>query len=393
MTSRAIWIVGLLFQVMASGCGPEPRYSYGRDDLAGRGSYFRVRRDVRRCASPLCGGYFVAELNQPVTPCRDGTSQAECYVAEVDWTRLGPEGPALDRFRNTLLDGMAVVRAEVEPRVYGEFGDLGVLVVSEAWAAATATSPTGTFYRVYDTGLRCSTTPCFSLRADVLNAGDTEYLSGLDLAPVRAPAEQVALAEERLRSSAILVAGTPRMVPQTEPGGRDYQLVAAQFYLRTLGNPAVTCGGITGTPCPGNQICDVTLRGACQGADLSGVCVAPPDACAEIYQPVCGCDGRTYSNDCERLRARVQIDHEGPCGEGQACGGFTGGSCPDGQFCDITIPQACRGTDLSGICRVVGDACIEIYQPVCGCDGRTYANDCYRRAARVQLDHDGPCQP
>jgi hypothetical protein len=63
--------------------------------------------------------------------------------------------------------------------------------------------------------------------------------------------------------------------------------------------------------CLQSEYYDVT--GACGAPDLPGTCKPVPEFCFEIYKPVCGCDGRSYSNDCVRLHAQVQLDHAGPC--------------------------------------------------------------------------------
>ena len=203
------------------------------------------------------------------------------------------------------------------------------------------------------------------------------------------------------------------------------------------------CGGIAGIPCDDGQWCD-PAAGFCFGADIGGTCVETPELCDKTWKPVCGCDGKTYPNDCSRIVAMIAKDHDGECKgcppiackdpkipadtdgdgcddtcvcgtaikcapgylpkdtdgdgcddtcvpNGETCGGFIGVPCPTGQWCDPE-PGYCFGADISGICVTPTGLCAEIYKPVCGCDGKTYSNDCTRIAAKVAKDHEGACK-
>ncbi|MEM9849447.1 MAG: T9SS type A sorting domain-containing protein, partial [Bacteroidota bacterium] len=90
-------------------------------------------------------------------------------------------------------------------------------------------------------------------------------------------------------------------------------------------------------------------------------CIGEPDPdlnCIDVYEPVCGCDGLTYSNECYAQREGVLQ--------------WTTGECP------------CQGEPKDIDCAAV-------YEPVCGCDGMTYSNDCFAAAAGISSWTAGEC--
>jgi hypothetical protein len=72
-----------------------------------------------------------------------------------------------------------------------------------------------------------------------------------------------------------------------------------------------TCGGVTGAQCAKDLWCE-PMPGLC-GTPLVGTCARAPAFCTMDYNPVCGCDGKTHSNDCVRRNAKAGLRHVGAC--------------------------------------------------------------------------------
>ncbi|MEI9942400.1 MAG: Kazal-type serine protease inhibitor domain-containing protein [Pseudomonadota bacterium] len=154
------------------------------------------------------------------------------------------------------------------------------------------------------------------------------------------------------------------------------------------------CGGLLGSSCAENEFCAYDETAACGAADQTGICVPKPSVCNDISDPVCGCDGQTYANQCEAAAKGSSVQHAGACeapSSGESCGGLKPASCAKSEYCNYPVETKCGSGDQTGTCTKIPDACDTVYDPVCGCDNLSYSNACTAAGKGISVLHSGAC--
>jgi hypothetical protein len=232
---------GAIDDELAGETAADDNLTDGKADSAAGGAYtyFAITADLRKCASPMCGGFFMARLNRTTTICHDGTAQTSCYTPVLDWSEaaLGADLQAqlVDgaNASATIGDTRAIVRGRFAPTNGTPVPSLGRFIVTEAWLGQADQPASGVFVKVVDNGTRCITEPCPWLTERGLNTSRSAAIDEIDWSYAEFTVDQVADFNTALTEPSGLVMAGDRYI-YTENGQAAKGRTCTQGYHRLV---------------------------------------------------------------------------------------------------------------------------------------------------------------
>ncbi len=244
----------------------------GTELSASSRTYVTLTRDMRRCLSPVCGGYFVTDVNR--------VSPAPRYVSGLTFAGSGLDEETINKALEA-VGGELVLRGKLgaEEKMF----HTRPFLVSGAWRGLPGMKVAAgdAFDSVEPLDVQCFAAPCPTGRATRLNAGGTTTFHEIDLDSAALVRVDRAWLLSRINLHDAIVAAHFVTRPGG-PGGVARVLTASQVFVKLPEAPG-PCPLVKMPPCAAG-----TVRSFNRNVDrceLPSACVIP-GVCAQ-YQPNC----------------------------------------------------------------------------------------------------------
>jgi hypothetical protein len=223
-----IGLITLLFGTIplvgcVAGSQEEPVGSQGEELSTTSRTYVALRRDLRKCAAPACGGYLVHDVNRVFF--------SEKYVSDLDFSASGLDAATIDLVKNAPANEIVL---------YGKLGPkepvhhTRMFVVSDAYRGMPGKSPIegDTFYKTEHRvpAIECFVAPCDNEIAKKLNSTTKYAFTGLSVDDALPPWGDTTWLGGRALDHGAIVAGS-FVDGALEPGGYESILAASQVFI------------------------------------------------------------------------------------------------------------------------------------------------------------------
>jgi hypothetical protein len=182
------------------------------------GTIYNVKPDYRKCAFPMCGGWFLTPVNQYSIQLQneDEAYQSAAllpnsiYVAYINYKRLGLTEKQIAELNSAIHSEQVLLRGTlINSPISGRVITRSkTLAANGAWISANKNPAVGPYLKITSTGIFCITTPCPYFKAALLNSDYTREFHDLSLEKAELDREQEAQAWQAISTEGLVITGT-----------------------------------------------------------------------------------------------------------------------------------------------------------------------------------------
>ncbi len=178
---------------------------------------YSVKPDYRKCAFPMCGGWFLTPVNQYSLQLESEDEAYQnssllpnsIYVAYINYRALGLKPAQIQELEVAMRSEQALLRGTISNPPIASISPIGgrTLAVNGAWTGANKTVALGPYLKISSSGIVCITTPCPYYKANLINSLYSTNFHELTFAKAELTREQEALAWQAVASDGLVMTG------------------------------------------------------------------------------------------------------------------------------------------------------------------------------------------